>query len=590
MIPSAGVDRRPLDSLPLLFFVLAAIFLIRPFGEFPLNDDWQYAAVAKRFSETGRLLVDTPVAPALVGQVLLVAPFLKLLGFSHAVLRGVTMIMLAVIATILRQLLTLADVAPLWRAGALAVALFNPLTVYLATTFMTEIYGYAFGLAAFWIWFSVRKDPKPVEKGDVLPEVALFPVLAAALLSGAAFWTRQFCALAYPALAGAYLATSVLNGRWLAARRCLPALLGGLALQTALVAGYFVWARASGNYKAEFSGPLSQLFTLRPETLIKELLIYIFYVTAFSLPLLLVGARNSPRLWWALGVMAVLELLLISAGMRWPLEYHVDAFVHREFPFLGNIIYNAGVGPITLTDVYDQHAPAWPHWPPIVWRIPETAIMLGLPFWGRPWRAARAPGPAASGFRQELLWAFGLYAVGILLVSIQVYVNYVYDRYHFLSALVAPVMLALVLEDRLPLSRARVAAFMAAWLPIAWFSVAGVHDEFRIQEARWDLVAAAQARGVDPATLDGGYEVNGWAAFVGLGGQGPKTVPRACRGPCQCSPSGRMCEDDSYRIGMNLPAGYETLGSLLPAYWLTFGPPLRLFRRRIPETPLGSGR
>jgi hypothetical protein len=74
------LEEQPPIIWALLAYV-AAILLIAPWGDFPLNDDWQYAHLAKKLVETGRYRVDVPIAPSTVGQSLLAAPFIKVFGF-----------------------------------------------------------------------------------------------------------------------------------------------------------------------------------------------------------------------------------------------------------------------------------------------------------------------------------------------------------------------------------------------------------------------------------------------------------------------------------------------------------------------------
>src|SRR5437868_10109144 len=89
--------------VPALFAVV--VVCVWPWGDFPLNDDWQYAWIAKRFAETGRYVVDVPIAPTLVGQSLIVAPLIRLLGFSHTLLRLVTLTLSGVSLVVLGRIL-----------------------------------------------------------------------------------------------------------------------------------------------------------------------------------------------------------------------------------------------------------------------------------------------------------------------------------------------------------------------------------------------------------------------------------------------------------------------------------------------------
>ena len=65
------IPGRPLLLISAFVFLVACV--VGPWGNYPINDDWQYAHVAKQLAQTGRLTVDVPIAPALVGQVVLSA-------------------------------------------------------------------------------------------------------------------------------------------------------------------------------------------------------------------------------------------------------------------------------------------------------------------------------------------------------------------------------------------------------------------------------------------------------------------------------------------------------------------------------------
>ena len=44
-----------------------SLLVIRPWGNYPLNDDWQYARASRLFAETGKIKIDTPIAVTLEG-------------------------------------------------------------------------------------------------------------------------------------------------------------------------------------------------------------------------------------------------------------------------------------------------------------------------------------------------------------------------------------------------------------------------------------------------------------------------------------------------------------------------------------------
>ena len=122
-------------------------------------------------------------------------------------------------------------------------------------------------------------------------------------------------------------------------------------------------------------------------------------------------------------------------------------------------------------------------------------------------------------------------------------------------------------------------AFAIPWLALSLFTVAGLHDHFRWNDARWTLVNDWLAAGHSHWKVQGGYEVNGWLnydAFI------ERRSPPPDIGPCcHCSEAGWYCLDDTYWVGMASPPGrtYDVVRSIWPAYWLARGHPVTLYRR-----------
>src|ERR1041385_102384 len=71
--------------------LIAAWIVVRPWGDYALNDDWTYAHMAKHFAASGKLEIDVPLAPNGLGQAFVGGIAVKLFGFSHTVLRVLTM-------------------------------------------------------------------------------------------------------------------------------------------------------------------------------------------------------------------------------------------------------------------------------------------------------------------------------------------------------------------------------------------------------------------------------------------------------------------------------------------------------------------
>ncbi len=553
---SLFINNNKLDLywwIPFILY-LVIIAVIAPWGNFPLNDDWQYALVVKRLLELGKVWIETPIAPSLVGQVLWVFPWVKLFGFSHQLLRGVTLGMSILGLRAMDRLMVLAGTPALARALGLILFIVNPLFLYLSTTFMNEMYGFVPALWIAVLWFSKCR-------GKASHPTWLLMILVS-VLSGLLFWVRQFAVLVYPALLGAWLLDRgwCFNFKEKENRAVILKWLVGILIFSGVILLYFPWAKSTGNFKQEFAIPLSRLTSVNPETFFKEIFIFLIYAVAYFYPLFFlmpIQVFSRKKVVTALLFTLLFEGALIFYRSRVFQPYHVDTFVHQGFPFLGNIIYNAGIGPITLEDVYEHHLQGRPQWPVWIWRCVEALTIFGsCLFLSMSFSALLKKRKSYGGV---ITFSVLLSSI-IFFVTVQVYGNFVYDRYHF------PVLLfllpALITWISLPkispqFFRARIATFLIACMPLGFFSIAGVHDEFRWNEVRWSLFDEIVKSGVSPFQVDGGYEVNGWNRHVygALNGLTP---------------------NKKFYIGMNLMDGFEVVHSIQPVYWLVQGPPVIL--------------
>ena len=151
---------------------LLALVLIAPWGDYPTNDDWQYARAARSLAQTGRLKIDTAIAPAIVGQCYLVWPFVRLFGFSHTLLRITTLALAMAMLVALDRLLALGGVQRRLRCFATLLVALNPLFVNLGASFMSEIPGYAQALGGAWLWLWARRRADARRPATALPVLA----------------------------------------------------------------------------------------------------------------------------------------------------------------------------------------------------------------------------------------------------------------------------------------------------------------------------------------------------------------------------------------------------------------------------------
>lgn len=590
---SAALLERP--WLIAAFLVVAVAALTGPWGDYPVNDDWQYARAAQRLATRGEVVIDTNIAPSLVGALFFAWPFIKVFGFSHVLLRLLTIGLSQVTLFALDALMDVANVAKHVRLRVLLLVAINPLFVNLAFSFMTELYGFTPALLGAVIWFRSRRS-REEGRGAL---IGVGAALATGVLVGSTFWTRQYCVLVYPALVASTLFQVWRGAEWQRLRNSLLALFASAAAFVVVVAAYFAYASAYGLLKRAFSGPLGGAlhFSLSDYQIVASA--YVFYMTAFFYPLLLtwpLSERRGRRYLRAGGfclafVLTSYTIVQLAAGDDWG-----SVGTHRLFPFLSNIIHNAGVGPNTLTDGFFHRADGYFVMPRRLWRSVTYAVVALSTLWG--FVLVALPSLRRAPRLQRELAAFGAaFALLSLVAVVQAYGSIGFDRYALPFLFGAGLVFAcLNTSDEASLSRPkRLRDFIRKWssvpfalscLPLAYFTVAGVHDYFRWNDTRWRLVEYAMSTGIPSTSIDGGYEVNGWLSYdIAALHQGTPEQSR-CIGECRCDVPNYMqelwnCYDESYRLGMSTRDGYVEVTRETPRSWL--GQPQAIILSRRPD-------
>lgn len=461
----------------------AAVALIGTGGDFPLNDDWQYAWPVQRLMENGELEMQGYFAPNIILQVYWGYLFCWLAGaFSFAWLRLSTLVLAALGGWAIYQLARRMDNSPGPALLAAALLLFNPLYFSLSFTFMTDVPFLAvllLSLLAFQHY--IESEKAGWLAGACLLSVAAYLIRQPGIVLLPAFglwrvWDRRgnwgsiaFALFLTAAAVGVYLAYEKLAKPWLG------------------ISGNFV--PVSGLYlETILATPLSFA-----EELLRKFLKTWIYMGFFGLPLL-------PFLWQRIRLSALWQwrtaLPLLAANLA------LLAFLHhigKVFPFGGNIMYNFGLGPELLADLYTLGLPNTP-------RLPEGALyalnlVSQLSATALTWVAVA--GWKGLTAKQQHFFRFLLLANLLYLPAMSI--TAFFDRYLLLP--IASLLLLLLPYARKP----------RHWLPsllpffiLALFSLLATHDYLAWNRARHEAFQWLQDQGLSIRQMDAGFEYNGF--------------------------------------------------------------------------------
>src|ERR1051326_7434997 len=144
-------------------FVLAAfgvaIAVIHPRGNFPLNDDWDFAIATWSFARTGHFHFTNFTAASLRAMVLWGAAWVRLFGTSFEVLRATTLTLAAATLVVINTILRRANVDAFPRIVATLAFAFHPIFIWSACTYMTEIpFVFVSALAFLFFYRALSED------------------------------------------------------------------------------------------------------------------------------------------------------------------------------------------------------------------------------------------------------------------------------------------------------------------------------------------------------------------------------------------------------------------------------------------------
>ncbi len=502
----------------LLCFGVIALYVLcilaaNPRGEFPLNDDWSYVRSAFSFGSGQGFKVDEWVAPSLVGQALYGGLLVKFFSPSFLVLRLSTLVLSCLTAVLLWAVFVRIGFRNNLSCVMLLSWVFNPLQFYLSFTFMTEIPFLFFAVLAIYL-YALHLDNRK----------SLLLVLSSASF-GYAFLIRQtalFFVLA--------LICSVLMDSQKSLRQRIQQCVLATVTASIFIIGYFALIVRRGGSTAAVHRKFDLLHDLTAKQIIGNSYGMLFYLAFMLLPVLFFLIPSLYRMAGTLSRKIQICVLIvwsafIAAGLWWfpahwsHSEYLPSTAFHARMPFLLNVLYDTGLGPITLDPDYFG-APPTPIYPR-AWIVVTAIVAAGTICFGllcifgiirlRRLRMFREKRPM---FVLSSLTLLGLVPFEIVFSHLQE--GGLFDRHILIAALPFGIVLGLLASEYAQKERNRKAGIpvlSAAGIAIAAlgvFSVAATHDYMEWNRIRWDMGRSLLERGVSPLSIAGGFEFNAW--------------------------------------------------------------------------------
>ena len=476
-----------------------AVILVRPVGDFPLNDDWSWGMTAKRLAEGDGYHPTAWTEMTLFTHALWGAAFCLPAGFSFTALRISTLVLslggaLAMYALI-RQLKKPRLLAVI---GAMTLA-FNPIYFALSNTYMADVPFTT--LALLTVLFFIRYFQQGSDKDLWLGT----GVAIAATLS------RQM-GLCLPLAFGIVLwLKHGMQKRWLI-RAALPFI---ACLLVFIV--FQLWLKATGKTPANTMRTDRLWAVLADPIRIPINLVYygwsmLMYLGWFLLPVSLLAILTRPQVDSKPSLLVRIVLLgfVMASVVRF-------VAVPSWMPVHNNILIPQGIGPATLRDTFDLKLPHLPalslwFWAPVT-LLSLTGAMVLLAKLSRtlvdffPNRRF-TPGNDAGLIGIFLLLCAAIYLTPFLLSGF-------FDRYLLPVLALLAVFLTIGLEWtelRFPRAQKLTAFILIAIGGI--FAIGGTRDYLEWNRTRWlALNSLLSEKKVQPEDIDGGFEFNGWYLY-----------------------------------------------------------------------------
>jgi hypothetical protein len=454
------INRSP--TLSLVFIFLIAELIINPVGNFPLNDDWWYAHLYHKLFEESSQDQLAWGAASLWGQLALTKPFILLLGYSYTTLRCFTLVLSLLSIIFLFNLCTRCLKMKILNAFVLSILfLFNPLFLCLSNSYMSDVPFLFFLLGGLYFYLSYRENKKIVS------------FVLSLLFFSFGILTRQLMLAFLIGIA----ASEFITKRKLSIKPALVIVIPLLALFL-----FESWMRIkSSNVMYTYVFFRSQVILNRipmAEVAITILKRWIHFVSHTGLVL-------SPILVpYLIHYFKKVKFRFLQKEFILTLILSIPVFISLDkFP-LGNYIFNFGLGPDTLYDVFlpnqgrKLESPVLFMFMKTITYISSFAIMLVFVEF-----LFNMISDLKKGIQQH-------YFTFIFLISVLCYYVFlcfssgIFDRYTMPVTLI----ILLAIHSRLTPLYAKNYIFYSLFFILVLYSTLGTKDYLNSMRARWEVV------------------------------------------------------------------------------------------------------
>lgn len=479
---------------------IITVTLVNPVGEFPLNDDWAYARAVNVLLTSGKIAITSWGAMTLIAQVLWGALFCLPFGFSFTALRISTLVL--GFAGIIAAYLLLKEIkTPKWIRFFLAlVILSNPIYFELSNTYMSDVPFFSVSMFSFLFFFREIRDDN------------FSAVLAGTILGIIATLIRQLGIVIPISFGIAYLYK---NG--LKQKTFFKALMPALFTVSILILYHF-WLKSSSELMRGYLNKNDALFNLWflifdmkfDTNAIKKAMVALIYLGLFLFPVLILSIRSIRQSFSHKGRR---NSLIISLMLFLSISF-ILIYQHRLMPLGKNIIYNFGLGPVTLSDITILNLPHMYKASVLTWIIITACGILGgiiiinLVYLLIKKIFLKQQEGNVNGNK----WSIIFIASVCILYSIPLSIGF-FDRY-----LIFYIPLSIILVVSVPkINLNRIISFTISSLIIVIFlifSITATHDYLSWNRARWQaLNYLTKELKISYKDIDGGFEFNGWYGY-----------------------------------------------------------------------------